>query len=376
MHMFNFKKIIAASIILLTGCFLMVSEVRADIKKELFGKMPDGREVDIFTLTNKNGVEVRIISYGGIVVSIKVPDKQGRTGDVVLGFDNLEGYLKGHPYFGAIVGRYGNRIGNARFNLNGVEYKLAANNDQNHLHGGLTGFDKVIWAAKIDGNTLELSYLSRDGEEGYPGNLSVKVTYTLTDQNELKIDYFATTDKDTVVNLTNHSYFNLAGQGSGDILKHRLEIGASSFTPVDSGMITTGEIKKVVGTPFDFLKPTEIGARVDADDQQLKFGRGYDHNWVINGKPGTLRLAARVYEPSSGRQMEVRTTEPGVQFYIGNFLDGTLTGKENKAYKFRYGFCLETQHFPDSPNKSSFPSTVLRKGASYKTTTIYKFSVK
>ncbi len=376
MHMFNFKKIIAASIILLTGCFLMVSEVRADIKKELFGKMPDGRGVDIFTLTNKNGVEVRIMSYGGIIVSIKVPDKQGRAGDVVLGFDNLEGYLKGHPYFGAIVGRYGNRIGNARFSLNGVEYKLAANNDQNHLHGGLTGFDKVIWAAKIDGNTLELSYLSRDGEEGYPGNLSVKVRYTLTDRNELKIDYFATTDKDTVVNLTNHSYFNLAGQGSGDILKHRLSIEASSFTPVDSGMITTGEIKKVVGTPFDFLKPTEIGARVDADDQQLKFGRGYDHNWVINGKPGTLRLAARVDEPSSGRQMEVWTTEPGVQFYIGNFLDGTLTGKENKVYKFRYGFCLETQHFPDSPNKSSFPSTVLRKGASYKTTTIYKFSVK
>ena len=374
--MFNFKKIIAASIILLTGCFLMVSEVRADIKKELFGKMPDGREVDIFTVTNKNGVEVRIMSYGGIIVSIKVPDKQGRTGDVVLGFDNLEGYLKGHPYFGAIVGRYGNRIGNARFSLNGVEYKLAANNDQNHLHGGLTGFDKVIWAAKIDGKTLELSYLSRDGEEGYPGNLSVKVHYTLTDRNELKIDYFATTDKDTVVNLTNHSYFNLAGQGSGDILKHRLEIGASSFTPVDSGMITTGEIKKVVGTPFDFLKPTEIGARVDADDQQLKFGRGYDHNWVIDGKPGTLRLAARVYEPSSGRQMEVRTTEPGVQFYIGNFLDGTLKGKDNKVYQFRYGFCLETQHFPDSPNKSSFPSTVLRKGASYKTTTIYKFSVK
>jgi aldose 1-epimerase len=362
--------------ILFTGGF--GEKGKANLKKESFGKTADGQEVELYTLSNANGVETEITTYGGIVVSIKVPDRNGKFDDVALGFDTLDGYLKGHPFFGAIVGRYGNRIGKAKFTLNGKEYKLAVNNGENTLHGGTKGFDKVVWKARPvtvkDGVALELTYLSKDGEEGYPGNLSVKVVYTLTNNNELKIDYSATTDQDTVVNLTNHSYFNLAGQGNGDILGHQIQINADRFTPVDSGLIPTGELRSVKSTPFDFTQLTAIGARVNQDDEQLKLGKGYDHNFVINGKAGTLRLAAKVVEPTTGRVMEVLTTEPGVQLYIGNFLDGSLKGKEGKVYGLRYGFCLETQHFPDSPNKPDFPSTVLKKGGRYQTTTVYKFS--
>jgi aldose 1-epimerase len=352
---------------------------KMQVKKESFGRMADGQSVDIYTLTNSHGAEARITNYGGIVVSLKMPDRNGAFDDVVLGFNTLDGYLKAPTvYFGALVGRYGNRIAKGRFTLNGKEYKLATNNNGNHLHGGIRGFDKVLWHAKPltenAGAALELMYLSKDGEEGYPGNLSVRVVYHLTDNNELKIDYMATTDKDTVVNLTHHSYFNLAGEGNGDILQHELQIEADQFTPVDAGLIPTGELRNVSGTPFDFTRPTAIGARIGADDEQLKFGTGYDHNWVLRGTMGQLRQAARVTEAKSGRVMEVWTTEPGLQFYSGNFLDGTLTGKSGKIYRQRYGLCLETQHFPDSPNKPNFPSTVLKKGGRYETHTVYKFS--
>jgi len=342
--------------------------------RETFGKMPDGTEVDLYTLTNRSGMKVKITNYGGIIVSIETPDREGKPGDVVLGYDNLEGYLTKNPFFGCLVGRYGNRIGKARFSLSGVEYKLAANNGQNHLHGGLKGFDKQVWQAKAleAGNGIELKYLSKDGEEGYPGNLSVTVTYTLSDDNGLRIDYLATTDKETVLNLTNHSYFNLAGEG--DILGHEMMIDADRFTPVDSELITTGELRPVAGTPLDFLKPTAIGARIDSTDQQVVFGKGYDHNFVLNHKAGEMGLAARVYDPKSGRQLEVLTTEPGVQFYTGNFLDGTITGKGGSVYQRRSGFCLETQHFPDSPNKQQFPSPVLKPGETYRTSTIFRFS--
>jgi aldose 1-epimerase len=355
-------------------------QAQAGVQKNDFGKTPEGQSVDIYTLTNSHGAEAKITNYGGIVTSLKVPDRTGRLADVVLGFDNLDAYLKGHPYFGAIIGRYGNRIAKGRFSLNGVEYKLAVNNGANHLHGGIKGFDKVVWNARPlkvpNGAALELTYLSKDGEEGYPGNLSVKVTYTLTNANELKIEYSATTDKDTVVNLTHHSYFNLAGQGEGDILKHKLFINANRFTPTDEGSIPTGELRSVRNTPFDFLKVTEIGARINEPDQQLQFGKGYDHNFVLNGRMGTMRLGAQVYESGTGRVMEVWTTEPGLQFYTGNFLDGTLTGIDGKVYNLRYGFCLETQHYPDSPNQAKFPSTVLKKGGRYHTVTVYKFSTR
>ncbi len=353
---------------------------QAKVTKESFGKTPDGQDADIYTLTNSGGAEVKITNYGGIVTSLKVPDRNGKLDDIVLGFDNLDAYLKGHPYFGAIIGRYGNRISKGRFTLHGVEYKLAVNNGENHLHGGIKGFDKVVWNAKprkvANGAALELTYLSKDGEEGYPGNLSVKVVYTLTNANALKIDYSATTDKDTVVNLTHHSYFNLAGQGNGDILKHRLFVNAARFTPTDAGSIPTGELRSVRGTPFDFTRATTIGTRINQDYEQLRLGKGYDHNFILNGIMGTLRRSARVYEPTTGRVMEVWTTEPGMQLYSGNFLDGTLTGKNGKVYQQRYGFCLETQHYPDSPNKPNFPTTVLRKGGRYHTITIYEFSVR
>lgn len=340
--------------------------------------MADGTPVDLYTLTNDTGVEARIMTYGGIVVSLKVPDRHGDLGDVVLGYDTLEGYLRDNPYFGALIGRYGNRIAKGRFTLDGKVYRLARNNGKNHLHGGIKGFDKVIWKAtearRENGVGLQLTYLSRDGEEGYPGNLSVTVVYTLTHNNELRIDYAATTDKKTIVNLTNHSYFNLAGAGKGNILGHEMMLDADRFTPVDKGLIPTGELREVKGTPMDFTEPTPIGARIDRQDEQLIFGLGYDHNWVLNHKNGTLALAARVFEPTTGRSMEVYTTEPGIQFYSGNFLDGAITGKNGKVYHKRYGFCLETQHFPDSPNKPQFPSTVLNPGQEYRQTTIYKFS--
>ncbi len=333
--------------------------------------------MDTFILTNQNGVSAEITNYGGIVMALYVPDQAGQLDDIVLGFDTPDGYLNPHPYFGALIGRYGNRIAGGRFTLNGAEYTLAQNNGLNSLHGGLKGYDKVIWDAKSldtpDGPALELTYLSPDDEEGYPGNLLVKVIYTLTHQNELKLYYTATADADTVVNLTHHSYFNLAGAGNGDILNHELTLNAAKFTPIDDTLIPTGELRPVAGTPFDFSQPTKIGLHINEADEQLKFGLGYDHNWVLNNSDGSLALAARVFEATSGRIMEVWTTEPGIQFYSGNFLDGSNIGKGGKVYQHRYGFCLETQHFPDSPNQPNFPSTVLKAGQTYRSTTLYKF---
>jgi aldose 1-epimerase len=355
----------------------MNATAKPEIKKQAFGTTANQEPVELYTLTNANGMETRIMTYGGTVVSLKVPDRNGKLGDVVLGYESLDGYLKNNPYFGSIIGRYGNRIGKAKFSLNGKPYTLPKNNGENTLHGGAKGFHTVVWKAMEvkarDGVALSLSYLSKDGEEGFPGNLSVTVVYTLTNKNELRIDYSATTDKTTVVNLTNHSYFNLAGKGS--ILGHELMINADRFTPVDAGLIPTGELRSVKGTPMDFTTPTAIGARIDQQDEQLILGRGYDHNWVLNSVGGNLALAARVYEPTTGRVMEVYTTEPGLQFYSGNFLDGSITGKAGQVYNKQYGFCLETQHFPDSPNKPQFPSTVLKQGAKYRSTTIYTFTV-
>lgn len=343
-----------------------------------FGQTSDGVTVHIYTLTNRHSLEAKIMNYGGIVVSLKTPDRNGALSDIVLGFDSLAGYLSSpSPYFGALIGRYGNRIGHARFTLDGVEYKLAANNGENSLHGGTRGFNKAVWTPReLRDGGLELTYLSKDGEEGYPGNLKVTVTYHLTDADELKIDYAATTDKDTVLNLTNHSYFNLKGAGQGDILGHMVTLNAERFTPVDAGLIPTGELRPVNGTPFDFRKPTAIGARIEQNDEQLKLGHGYDHNWVLNRHGTKLSLAARVEEPSSGRVLEVFTTEPGVQFYTGNFLDGTIRGKGGKVYGHRAGLCLETQHFPDSPHQPKFPSTVLKPGQQFRSATVYRFSVK
>jgi aldose 1-epimerase len=341
------------------------------IKKEHFGKTNDGEEVDLFTLTNKNGITLKITNYGGIITSIIVPDKNGKFDDIVLGFNTIDKYLKNHPYFGAIIGRYANRISKAKFLLNGNKYKLAANNGENHLHGGIKGFDKVLWKAeeiKKDKEIgVKLSYLSKHGEEGYPGNLSIIVTYLLTNNDELKIKYEAETDKTTPVNLTNHSYFNLKGAGKSDILSHVLTIHANKYTPVDKGLIPTGELKKVKNTPMDFLKPCSIGLRI----KEVK--GGYDHNFVLNQTKGILSLAARAFEPETGRTMEILTTQPGIQFYSGNFLDGTIKGKNGKQYNKHYGFCLETQHFPDSPNHPKFPSTILKPGEKYIHTTIYKF---
>lgn len=360
---------------------LAVAGAQPSITKQSFGKTSDGQSVDIYTLRNRHGMEARITNYGGIVVSLTAPDRDHKFADVVLGYNDLDSYLKPpFPYFGAIIGRYGNRIAKGRFTLNGVEYKLAVNNGENHLHGGIKGFDKVVWTANemhsANGPALALTYLSKDGEEGYPGNLRVRVVYTLTHNNELKIDYTASTDKDTVTNLTHHSYFNLAGEGNGDILDHRLVLKANRFVPTDADAIPTGELQNVAGTPFDFRTATAIGARINAGHEQINFGKGYDHTWVINGRAGVLRQAATVYEPTTGRVMEVWTTEPGVQFYTGNYLDGTLTGKSGKPYARRSGFCLETQHYPDSPNRPNFPTTTLRKGATYRSITIYKFSAR
>lgn len=339
-----------------------------------FGETPSGEKVDLYTLSNRKGMEVAISTYGGVVVSLKVPDRTGAPGDVVLGFDDFKGYLLPPPYFGAIVGRYANRIANGKFTLDGVEYRLARNNGENSLHGGTRGFDKGVWTARrSDGHSLELAYLSRDGEEGYPGNLATTVTYTVTGDNELRIDYSATTDKDTVLNLTNHSYFNLAGQGEGDVLGHDVWIDADRFTPVDKNQIPTGELRGVEGTPLDFRHPHAIGERIDTDDPQLKLGGGYDQNFVLNRAGTSLQLAARVTEPKTGRVLEVSTTEPGLQFYTSNTL-GPIAGKGGKVYGPRSAFCMETQHFPDSPNKPDFPSAVLKPGGHYMTTTVYRFS--
>jgi aldose 1-epimerase len=344
------------------------------VTRSPFGKVSE-QAVELFTLRNASGVEVRATNYGGIITSIRVPDRSGRFGDVVLGFDSLEPYLKGHPFFGAIVGRYGNRIAKGRFALDGKTYSLAANNGPNHLHGGVKGFDKHVWQAQASGgNALVLTRRSPDGEEGYPGNLDVRITYTLTDRNELRVDYHATTDKPTPVNLTQHTYFNLAGQG--DILGHEMTIEADRYTPVDSDLIPTGELASVAGTPFDFRKPTAIGARIESSNPQIANGRGYDHNWVLNRSGSGLQPAAHVSDPVSGRTLDVLTTEPGVQFYTGNFLDGTLTGKGGTVYRRRTGFCLETQHFPDSPNQPAFPSTILEPGREYRTQTVFRFGVR
>jgi len=369
------------------GTVLVASAAAAelsDITMAPFGKLADGRAAHLYTLKNKQGFKVEITNFGATVVSLRAPDKAGQFADVVLGFDSAEKYQSNSPFFGCIVGRYGNRIANGKFTLDGQVFTLPTNNSPGGLpcclHGGPGGFDKVLWNAEpliVDAQpALRLRYHSRDGEEGFPGNLDVEVTYTVTEANELRIDYRATSDKATTVNLTNHSYFNLKGEGAGDVLDHVLMLQAGRTTPVNIGMIPTGEIVPVAGTPLDFTTPHVIGERVNADHEQLKFGGGYDHNWVLDSQDGSLALAATVHEPKSGRFMEVLTTEPGVQFYGGNFLDGKLTGKSGRTYLYRGGFCLETQHYPDSPNHPNFPSTILRPGTTLKSTTVYRFSVK
>lgn len=349
---------------------------KAGVRKGVFGQMPNGEKIDLYTLTNDKGMKVSVTDYGARVVSIMAPDRDGKFADVVLGFDNLEGYLGNNPFFGAIVGRYGNRIAHGQFKLDGKTYKLALNDGPNSLHGGLVGFDKRVWTAHVTSEhppAVELTYLSKDGEEGYPGNLSVKVVYRLTADNALEISYHATTDKDTVLNLTNHSYFNLSGQGNGDILNEKIMINADRFTPIDSTLIPTGKLESVAGTPFDFRKPTTIGARINENDEQLNFAHGYDDNFVLNRHGNGLSLAARVTDPATGRVLEVLTTQPGIQFYTGNFLDGTIQGKGGKTYGRRSAFCLETQHFPDSPNHPNFPSAELKPGQVYHEETVFKF---
>jgi aldose 1-epimerase len=366
----------------LTSVFSLEGAVAEKIRVADFGKTEQGQPISQYTLTNKKGVEAVIINYGATLVSLKVPGRDGNSADVVLGYDDIAGYEKDKSFFGATIGRYGNRIGGAQFTLDGTLYHVPKNDGPNSLHGGTPGFNKRIWTgadrSTATAEILEMSYTSPDGENGYPGTLKVTVTFTLpAETNELRIDYRATTDKDTVVNLTNHSYFNLSGDPAKEILEHALTLHASKFTPVDSTLIPTGELKAVAGTPFDFTKSTAIGARINQDDEQLKFGKGYDHNWVLDrtAKPG-LQLAAEVYEPGSGRVLDVLTTEPGIQFYSGNFLDGTVRGKGGVMYAHRTGLCLETQHFPDSPNHANFPSTELKPGQTYHTTTVFRFSVR
>ncbi|RDC65364.1 aldose epimerase family protein [Adhaeribacter pallidiroseus] len=343
------------------------------MQEENFGKTPDGTAVKRYTLINQQGTSIKITNYGGIITHIITPDKNGEAGNIVLGFDNLDTYLAGHPYFGAIAGRCANRIAKGKFTLNGQEYTLAINNGPNHLHGGLQGFDKQVWTPEMlpEQNALKLTYISKDGEEGYPGTLTSTVIYTLTEANELKIDYEATTDKATPINLTNHSYFNLAAGQAEDALNHEVMVQADRYTVIDENLIPTGELRPVAGTPMDFATPHTIGSRL------TQVEGGYDHNYVlINGQDKQLKLAARVYEPLTGRVLETYTTQPGMQFYSGNFLDGTLTGSDNKIFKKHYGFCLETQHFPDSPNQPSFPSTILNPGNTYKESTVYRFAVR
>ncbi len=348
------------------------------VTRDVFGTTAEDVTIDRYTLTNTNGVEATIMTYGGTIVSLRVPDRHGTLEDVVLGFDTLEPYLGDHPFFGALIGRYGNRIAAGRFRLRDVDYTLARNNGPNHLHGGPNGFHRAIWQAQARSSDsapgLALTYFSRDDEEGYPGNLSVSVVYTLNTQNQLRIDYTATTDQATIVNLTNHAYFNLAG--TGDILGHQLQLHATRYLPINSTLIPTGELRPVAGTPMDFTAPTAIGARIAIDDEQLHYAfDGYDHTWVIDKGSEALTIAARVAEASTGRVMDVYSTQPGIQFYSGNFLDGSLSGKRGQIYTKYSGLCLETQHFPDSPNQPQFPSTMLEPGETYQHTTIYQFSV-
>jgi aldose 1-epimerase len=351
----------------------MKEEPKMEILRQAFGKMPDGESVDLYVLTNSNGMKAQIINYGATLVSLHVPDRNGDMDDITLGCDSIEDYMAASPYFGSTVGRYANRIAKGKFTLDGVDYTLATNNGENHLHGGIKGFDKVLWVSepfKQEGQIgVKFVYFSKDGEEGYPGNLACTVTYRMTENNELHIVYEAETDKATPVNLTHHSYFNLAGQGEGDVLSHELLLVADKYTPVDAGLIPTGEIRDVADSPMDFSTPHAIGERIEQVEG------GYDHNFVLMSGGGALAFAARVYEPKTGRVMEIHTTEPGIQFYSGNFLDGTITGKAGKVYKQHYGFCLEPQHFPDSPNQPDFPSTILEPGAKYLSRTTFKFSV-
>lgn len=350
------------------------------ITRRLYGKTQDGNEVYLFRLTNSNGMAAEIINYGGIVVSLFVPDKNGNIDDVVLGYDKIEGYENKSPYFGAIIGRHANRIEDSIFRINGTEYRLNANDGRNHIHGGLKGFDKVIWNAEIltddSDECLQLSYRSRDGEENYPGNLDVKVTYTITNNNALEIDYFAVSDKDTVVNLTNHSYFNLSGHAAGDITKHKVMINADRFTAINDECLPTGEIRDVKGTPMNFTSLTPIEPGISSGYEQIICGKGYDHNWILNVSGKKPEKAAEVFDEKSGRLMEVFTTKPGIQFYSGNFLDGASTGKEGAIYGKRSGLCLETQYFPNALKHKHFPSPVLKAGQQYKHITIYKFSTK
>lgn len=364
--------------------FLSVSPLAAPIPVHAFGSLPDGRPVHLYTLNNRQGLSAVISDFGGTVVRLEVPDRAGTSADVVLGFNGLPDYETKSPYFGCLIGRVGNRIAKGKFSLDGKTYTLATNNHPGgiscHLHGGKEGFDKKLWKSEPTTKNglpaLRLSYQSPDGEEGYPGNLSVEVVYSLTDDNSLRIDYTATTDRPTPVNLTNHSYFNLRGEGQGTILDHEITIHASRFTPVDEGLIPTGELAPVAGTPLDFRQAHRIGERIEAANPQLKYARGYDHNFVLDGPAGELRLAATVREPTTGRVMEVLTTEPGMQFYSGNFLDGTTTGKSGEKYVFRGALALETQHFPDSVNHPNFPNTILKPGETYRSTTVYRFSAK
>ena len=353
---------------------LFISTASAQVK--------DFDSIKLYTLKNESGMTVRVTNYGAIITSIIVPDRNGKRADVALGYDRVEDYINAvdKPYFGAVVGRYGNRIAKGEFTLDGETYSLLQNNGENHLHGGAIGFDKVVWAVDeyVEGKSLTLSYLAKDKEEGYPGNLELTIIYTLADDNSLVVDYHATTDKATPINVTQHTYFNLKGEGQGTILDHKLMLNAKTFTPVDESLIPTGEMPAVAGTPFDFTTAKAIGRDIDQQNEQLVFGLGYDHNWILNkdGKEGELSLAAQVHEPSSGRVMEIYTTEPGIQFYCGNFLDGRLKGKSGKPYVHRGGFCLETQHFPDSPNQPNFPSTILKPGETYESKTVFKFSAK
>lgn len=376
----NYKQILILLLLFLLAAGCNNKGNKSSVVKERFGQV-DGKEIDIYTLTNENDARVKVINYGAIVVSLKVPDRDGNFADVVTGYDSLSDYINDNSFFGAIVGRYGNRIAKGKFQLDGNEYQLTINDGENHLHGGTTGFYKAIWDAETveseTGPSVKLSLVSPDGDEGYPGTVTISVTYTLTNNNELRIDYEGTTDKPTILNPTHHSYFNLSGDFNNTILDQELFIDADSFTPVDSVLIPTGEFSPVENTPMDFRKPTEIGQRINDDYLQLKYGRGYDHNWVLNNyKKGVVRKVASLYNRRSGRLMEVLTDQPGLQFYSGNFLNGTIVGKGGIVYKHRTALCLETQHYPDSPNKPEFPSVVLRPGEVYKQTTIYKFSVK